>query len=151
MRRLRYNWSVRRAWLLAAGFLLIAAVIPAQDPQFQDIPEEDESLATKTEYTFNPIQAAKELKVGNFYWKKGSYRAAAGRFEEATKWDPGLAEAQFRLGEAKEKVAEKELVETKKKLVLEAARTAYEKYLELEPKGKHAQDARKHLAKLPKS
>jgi len=142
---------VRRAWLLAAGFLLITALAPAQDPQYQEIPEEDQSLVPKTDYTFNPIQAAKELKVGNFYWKKGSFRAAAGRFEEATKWDPGLAEAHFRLGEAKEKEAEKELVETKKLLALQGARTAYEKYLELAPEGKHAKEARKHLTKLPKS
>ena len=51
-------------------------------------PEEDKSLAVR-EYGFNPVQAQKEIRTGNYYFKKGSYRAAAGRFEEATKWNSG--------------------------------------------------------------
>src|ERR1039458_1304928 len=49
-------------------------------------PEEDKSIAVPV-YGFNPLQAQKEINVGNQYFKKGSYRAAAGRFEEATKWN----------------------------------------------------------------
>lgn len=120
-----------------------------RDAQFQGLKEEDKDLTQQTEYVFNPIQATKEMKVGEFYWKKGSYRAAAGRFEEATKWDPGLAEAYFRLAEAKEKMAEKELEGEKKRLAIEDARKAFEKYLKLAPEGKRSKKARKLLAKLP--
>src|SRR3954471_392560 len=100
-----------RRWIAALVFALGAAAqqppeakeskaAPAQ--QEQAPPEEDESLAPK-EYSFNPLQATKEVKIGNYYFKKGNYRAAAQRFEEATKWNNQLAEAYLRLAEAREK------------------------------------------------
>src|SRR5437762_5463152 len=98
-----------RRWILLLAFAIAAAAQQAPgkreakpQPQEQAPPEEDESLVPK-EYSFNPLQAAKELRVGNYYFKKGNYRAAAQRFQEATKWDGTLAEAYLRLGEAKEK------------------------------------------------
>ena len=74
-----------------------------QEPDEVEPPEEDESLKPK-EYTFNPLQAEKELKVGAFHFKRGNWKGAAMRFEEATKWNPSLAEAWRRLGEVREKV-----------------------------------------------
>ena len=73
------------------------------DPQYQEPPEEDVAIAPK-DYVFNPLQATKEVRIGNYYFKKGSYKAAAHRFEEALKWNPGLADAAFRLGESREKL-----------------------------------------------
>ncbi len=105
----------------------------AQQQRAQEPPEEDESLA-KTEYSFNPLQAEKEMKVGEFYWKKGSWKAAAGRFSEATKWNPGLAEAWLRMGDAETKLKNEK-----------AAREAYAKFLELSPKDKRAGEIRKKL------
>jgi tetratricopeptide (TPR) repeat protein len=99
-------------------------------------PEEDKSLATH-EYGFNPVQAQKEIRTGNYYFKKGSYRAAAGRFEEATKWNSGDPEAWLRLGEAQEKLRDKR-----------AAHAAYEKYLELATDAKNSDEIRKKLEKL---
>ena len=99
-------------------------------------PEEDTSLVTR-EYGFNPVQAKKEISTGNYYFKKGSYRAAAGRFEEATKWNSGEPEAWLRLGEAEEKLKDKK-----------AAREAYSKYLELATDAKNSDDIRKKLDKL---
>ena len=115
---------------------LLGAAAWAQDKGQKppEPPEEDESYAPK-EYSFNPLQAAKELKVGNFYFKKGNYRAAATRFREATKWNESLAEAHLRLGEALEKWKGPE-----------AAREAYRMYLKLEPHGKQAKDVRRKLA-----
>ena len=98
--------------------------------------EEDTSLATR-EYGFNPVQAEKEIRTGNFYFKKGSYRAAAGRYEEATKWNSGEPEAWLRLGEAQEKLHDKK-----------AAHAAYQKYLELASDAKNADEIRKKLEKL---
>jgi tetratricopeptide (TPR) repeat protein len=103
---------------------------PAEE---QEPPEEDVTMKPK-EYTFNPLQAEKELKIGDYYFKKGSFRAAAGRFDEATKWNPGMAEAYFKLGEAREKIKDKK-----------SARLAFQKYLELEPDGKDAPRAKKAL------
>jgi len=136
---------------LALLLLLAAGVSPAQEPaepQEPDLPEEDEDLVRKTEYTFNPIQAHKEFKVGEFYWKKKSYRAAAGRYEEAVKWDPGFAEAYWKLALAKEKLAAEQMLDSEKSLSLEDARRALRKYLEVAPDGKHAKEARRKLAKI---
>lgn len=99
-------------------------------------PEEDTSLSV-TEYSFNPLQAEKELRVGNYYFKKGSYRAAASRFREATKWNGGYTEAWLRLGEAEEKLKDRK-----------AAREAYTKYLTLDAEAKNASEIRKKIGKL---
>jgi len=99
-------------------------------------PEEDTTVATK-EYAFNPLQAKKEITVGNEYFKKHSYRAAAGRYTEATKWNSGEPEAWLRLGEAQEKLKD-----------MKAAREAYSKYLELASDDKRADEIRKKLEKL---
>ena len=46
-------------------------------------PKRTRRLATQA-IRFNPLQSKKEATVGEFYFKKGDYRAAAGRFSEAT-------------------------------------------------------------------
>jgi tetratricopeptide (TPR) repeat protein len=102
-------------------------------PPEQEPPEEDEILRPK-EYTFNPLQADSEIRVGNFYWKKGSYKAAARRFEEATRWDPSRAEAFLRWAESLEKLKDKD-----------GAKRAYAKYLELAPDAKNADQIRKKI------
>lgn len=108
---------------------------PQQTPkEQQEPPEEDESLKPK-EYTFNPLQASKEVTIGNYYFKKGNFRAAAKRFSEATHWNPGMAEAYLRLAEAQDKLKDKA-----------AARAAYAKYLELAPDAKNAEAVRKKLS-----
>ena len=135
-----------RRWILLLAFAIGAAAQQAPgkkeskpvQPQEQAPPEEDESLVPK-EYSFNPLQAAKELKVGNYYFKKGNYRAAAQRFQEATKWDGTLAEAYLRLGEAKEKQHDRK-----------AAAEAYAKYLEIAPDAKEAPEVKKRLDKVKK-
>ena len=107
--------------------------------QEQAPPEEDEAVAAPKEYAFNPLQASKEMQIGHFYFKKGSYRAAALRFREATNWNNGLADAWLRLAEAEEKLEN-----------LKPAREAYEKYVELAQDEKKAKEIRKKLEKLPK-
>jgi tetratricopeptide (TPR) repeat protein len=102
---------------------------PAEEP-----PEEDVSLLPKTEYVLNPLQAAKEIKVGNYYFKKGSYNAALRRYEESVKWDPNSAEGWYKLGETSAKLGDQK-----------TARHAWTKYLELEPDGKNAAAVKKRL------
>ena len=136
-------------WVVA---LVIAAAVPLQvgaqgklqkerpkPPQSNEEavpPEEDKALA-KQEYAFNPLQAQKEVQTGNYYFKKGSYRAAVGRFREATRWNDGNSEAWLRLGEAEEKLRDGK-----------AAKEAYAKYLELEADAKNAAEIRKKMEKL---
>ena len=102
----------------------------------EEIPkEEDEALTTSKEYSFNPVQAQKEIRVGNYYFKKGSYRAAALRYREATKWNAGDAEAWLKLGEVAEKQKDDK-----------TAKEAFTKYLEVA--AKDAPEIRKKLEKL---
>ena len=99
-------------------------------------PEEDTSLAV-TEYSFNPLQAQKELQTGNYYFKKGSFRAAASRFREATRWNDGFDEAWLRLGEAEEKLKDRQ-----------AAKEAYTKYLALAADAPRSEEIRKKVQKM---
>jgi Flp pilus assembly protein TadD len=99
-------------------------------------PEEDKSAQPKV-YVFNPLKSKQEMGPGEFYFKKGDYRAAAGRFSEATKWNDGNAEAWLRLGDSQERLKD-----------VKAARAAYEKYLQLAPNAKNAGEVRKKLEKL---
>jgi tetratricopeptide (TPR) repeat protein len=101
----------------------------------QEPPEEDESLVPKT-YSFNPLEAEKDLKVGLYYFKKGNFKASTSRFKEATLWNPTYAEAFLRLGESEEKLKDKK-----------AADEAYTKFLALSPDGKDAEAVKKKLAR----
>ena len=131
--------------LFAAGLLLIAGpacLVKAQAPapaaqQFPEPPEEDESLAPKV-YALNPVQAKKEMTAGDYYFKKSNYSAAAKRFLEATRWDPGSAEAFFKLGESREKLHD-----------YPSARGAFSKFLDLAEDGKEKDAVRKRMAKWP--
>jgi tetratricopeptide (TPR) repeat protein len=105
-----------------------------QQQSDQEPPEEDESLAPKT-YSFNPLEADKDLKVGLYYLKKGNYKAAMSRFREATLWNPTFAEAFLRLGESAEKLKDKK-----------ASHEAYEKFVALAPDDKQAGAIKKKLA-----
>ena len=129
-------------WLLALalaqqpdGKSSQAAPAP-EPPEEQNPPEEDERLAPK-EYSFNPLQAAKELRIGDYYMKRGKYKAASMRYSEAAKWNPQSAEAFRKLGEAEEKQEDSK-----------AAREAFQKALEIDSNSKDANEIRKKLAKL---
>lgn len=112
---------------------------PPPPPRPEDLPEEDQSLKPK-EYPLNPLESAKDVNVGKQYLVKGKYGAAAGRFKEATLWDPGNAEAFQKLGEALERMHD-----------FGPAREAYTKYLELAKDAKDAGAIRSRMAKWPKS
>ena len=135
--------------LFAAGFLVCAGPacivsaqktanpVPPQTQQAPEPPEEDESLAPKA-YALNPVQSKKEITAGDYYFKKSNYSAASRRYLEATRWDPGSAEAFFKLGEAREKLHD-----------YPSAREAYSKYLELGDDAKEKDAVRKKMEKWP--
>jgi tetratricopeptide (TPR) repeat protein len=99
-------------------------------------PEEDKSLSVDS-YSFNPLQAQKDLNVGNYYFKQHKYRAAETRFHEALKWNDGFGDAWLRLAEVEEKLKDPQ-----------AAKEAYNKYLEISPEAKNAAEIRKRIEKL---
>jgi tetratricopeptide (TPR) repeat protein len=123
--------------LLVAMSAGAAFAQPAPQAQPAEPPEEDETRIAK-EYAFNPLQAAKEVMVGKQYFKKGSYRAAAMRFEEALKWNSNDAEAWLRLGDARNKMRDKK-----------GAREAWKKYVELGSDSKQVEEIKKKLAGKP--
>jgi len=118
---------------------LFACVLSAQQPPAAppEPPEEDEALQPKV-YALNPVQAKKEIVVGDQYLKKANYNAAVRRYLEATRWDPGSAEAFLKLGTAYEKRRE-----------YGPAREAYSKFLELGEDPKEKDLVRKKMAQWP--
>jgi len=87
--------------------------------------------------TWNPHKAAKDIEVGNFYFKRGNYRAAEDRYREALTYKENDAVATFRLAQSLEKLG-----------VLDDARAEYESYLKILPHGPEAAEAQKALEKL---
>jgi tetratricopeptide (TPR) repeat protein len=110
------------------------ASLPPDDSQ---LPPEEDKAKIKETYSFNPLQSKKDVTVGEEYFKKGSFNAAASRFREATKWNDGNSDAWLRLGDAEAKLKD-----------MKAAQEAWEKYLQLAPEAKNAAEVRKKLEKL---
>ncbi|MDE3196379.1 MAG: tetratricopeptide repeat protein [Acidobacteriota bacterium] len=100
-------------------------------------PDEDASSAPAPKPAFNPVKSKKDVEIGTEYYKKGNYNAAAGRYEEATQYNDSNADAWLHLAEAQEK-----------RNFTREARAAYERYLQLNPKARNAEEIRKRLEKL---
>jgi tetratricopeptide (TPR) repeat protein len=135
-----------KRWFLASTVMICAlaqqqppapkkATPPAQKED--DPPEEDESLKPKV-YDLNPLESEHNVDTGDYYFKKGNFRAAQRRYTEATKWDPGSALAFLKLGEVDEKLKDRH-----------GARAAYEKCAEVASDAKMVAEAKKKLEKLP--
>ncbi|HSB76080.1 MAG TPA: tetratricopeptide repeat protein [Terriglobales bacterium] len=88
-------------------------------------------------HPFDPHRAAKDVEVGDFYYKRRNYQAAISRYREALLYKPNDAIATFSLADALEKVGDrKEAVEN------------YQAYLKILPEGPKAKDAHQALARL---
>jgi|SRR5438552_1511736 len=88
-------------------------------------------------HPWDPHKAAKDVEVGDFYFRKKNYRAAIERYKEALIYKPNDAIANFRLGECLEKTGNQE-----------EAVTHYQEYLKILPHGPLSQDAQKALERL---
>lgn len=111
---------------------------PASPPDESNPPEEDETVAPE-KFVLNPLESQRNIKVGDFYMHKGTsvgYRAALARYERAAKFNPSNAEAYFKIGEAEEKLRNKD-----------AAKTAFERVIQLAPDSKLAHEAKKKIEK----
>ncbi len=105
-----------------------------EPPDETNPPEEDESVAPK-KYVLNPLESERNIEVGDMYFKtKKDYRAARGRYLDATRYNPSSAKAFFKLGEAEAKLKNKE-----------AANKAFQKVINLEPNSKLAEEAKKKI------
>jgi tetratricopeptide (TPR) repeat protein len=86
---------------------------------------------------WNPHKADKDVEVGDFYLKRGNYRAAESRYKEALYWQDNHAVAQFRLAQTEEKLGN-----------ISEARRYYSAYLKVLPDGEFAVEARKGLDRI---
>lgn len=86
---------------------------------------------------WNPHKAEKDIEVGDYYFKRKNYQAALSRYQEALYYKDNDAAATFKVAICQEKVGD-----------VEAARTAYEKYLKILPGGPFAQEAQRGLERL---
>jgi tetratricopeptide (TPR) repeat protein len=91
-------------------------------------------------HVWDPHKAEKNVEVGDYYFKRKNFVAAAGRYREALKWKDNDAIATFKLAVASEKLGK-----------LEDAREAYQSYLKILPNGPSAEESKKALEKLPKA
>jgi tetratricopeptide (TPR) repeat protein len=141
--------------LLLAGLAMGLAPLAAQDqttppteppkPQLEQrtppktsgkqvVPPEEDKSFLKEEHSFNPLQSQKSVEVGDHYVRNGKLLGAAYRYQDATLWNDGNAEAWLKLGRVEEKLNDKK-----------AEKDAYTKYLELAPDSKEAAEIRKKL------
>jgi len=101
---------------------------------------EDTGSDVQELHPWDPHKAAKDVEVGDFYFKRKNYRAAIGRYQEALLYKPNDAIANFRLAECQEKMGNKT-----------EAVNHYQEYLKILPEGPFSNDAHKALERLKAS
>jgi predicted TPR repeat methyltransferase len=88
-------------------------------------------------HAWDPHKAAKDIEVGDYYFKRKNYRGALERYKDALTYKPNDAVANFRLAECEEKMNSPA-----------DAVQHYEAYLKILPHGPFAADAQKALERL---
>jgi tetratricopeptide (TPR) repeat protein len=134
----KFSESTGTAWqclvltaCLGCVFLLFSCTsLRAQPPEQEPQENEDEG-------GFSPLRAARDMKVGDYYFNKGKYDAAIKRYLDAALHRPNFAVPYLKIGSAYEK-----------KKNYKSAIEAFGKYLEILPKGKDAAFAREQIEKL---
>lgn len=101
-------------------------------------PEADLGDHDAEEFTpYSPMQAMKDVEVGDFYFKRENYSAAISRYREALEYKPHDAEATYKLAEVLNKTGD-----------VAGATENYEAYLKILPNGPYAKKAKEDLQKL---
>ena len=98
---------------------------------------EDSASDVQEMHPWDPHKAAKDVEVGDFYFKRKNYKAALERYKDALIYKPNDAVANFRLAECLEKTGSPS-----------DAVTYYREYLKILPHGPLAPDAEKELERL---
>jgi len=88
-------------------------------------------------HPWNPHKAAKDIEVGDFYFKRKNYRAAEDRYREALLYKENDAVATIRLAACLEKLNQPD-----------EALKEYQNYLKILPHGPQAEEARKATQRL---
>ena len=88
-------------------------------------------------HAWDPHKAAKDVEVGDYYFKKKNYVAAESRYREALLYKDNDAVATYRLAVCLEKMERPE-----------EARSEYESYLKILPYGPEASEVKKAIERL---
>src|SRR5579864_1827222 len=113
---------------------------PKSSDKLMDVEGSPSNSDVNEFHPWNPHKAAKDVEVGDFYFKRKNYKAAEDRYREALFYKQDDAMATFKLALCLEKMARPG-----------EARTEYEKYLKILPYGPQAPDAKKALERLKNS
>jgi tetratricopeptide (TPR) repeat protein len=103
-------------------------------------PEDEPEADVQEMHPWNPYRAMKDDEVGDYYFKRKSYKAALARYQDALIWKEKDAVANFRMAQCYEKLDQPD-----------QAIPHYEEYLKILPDGPYAKEARKALQKLKRS
>jgi len=114
---------------------------PADDakthPHSSDMLEDEGSGERGEVLPWDPHKAAKDVEVGDFYFKKKNYIAAESRYREALHYKDNDAIATYRLAVCLEKMDRGD-----------EARAEYESYLKILPYGPEAAESKKAIERL---
>lgn len=145
---MRYPDHLRRAaWSSVVGLTLLPPAPPSGLAARQaDRPALIRDTATAEGKTdpeankpkdFNPLEAERNFRVGDFYFKRKNYGAAAQRYLEAIEYQPNLVKAYEALAKAYERKGE-----------TEKARRVYVDFIQRNPESPKASEFQSRLAKL---
>ncbi len=107
---------------------------PNSGPEIKS-PEDENDVQEM--HPWDPHKAAKDVEVGDFYFRRKNYRAAIERYREALLFKPDDALANFRLGESLEKTNQ-----------VDESLQHYQAYLKILPHGPLSKEAEKAVEKL---
>jgi tetratricopeptide (TPR) repeat protein len=114
---------------------------PADDakahPKSSEILMDEGSAEAADTHPWDPHKAAKDIEVGDFYFKKKNYSAAESRYREALYYKDNDAIATYHLALCLEKLERPG-----------EAREQYESYLKILPHGPEAENAKKAIDRL---
>jgi len=99
----------------------------------------DEEEATKPK-PYNPLEADRCLKVGDYYFKRKNYDAAIQRYMEALEYQPSRVDAYEALGRAYEKQG-----------AMGKALRVYQDFMQKYPESPKAKDFKEKAARLEKN
>jgi tetratricopeptide (TPR) repeat protein len=88
-------------------------------------------------HSWDPHKAAKDVEVGDFYFRRKNYHAAEARYRDALLYKDDDAEATMRLAICLEKLG-----------IFDDALAEYQSYLRILPHGSKANEAEKAIARL---
>lgn len=134
------------SWILLGILTASVPAVPQSRPQkpalIRDTDKaegKDEEEAAK-EKPFNPLEADRSLKVGDYYFKRKNYDAAIQRYMEALEYQPNRFDAYEALGRAYEKQGARE-----------KALRVYQDFLQKFPESSKAKEFKEKAARLEKN